>query len=282
MRSPPELKTVFVAWDHTVREHKAELQELITAKRTVHTYIARCAGGIDPDGPISQGLCADIRSSDCLLGFLEQPNCNVMFEAGYALGAGRPIYLRVYSEKTRPRWTEAAKWLHGLTIKAIPDAAAEADNLSRYDDAVAGNGYEAPLPAANGHPRVLTLCPYQNPGRTLRETIQSRLADLTVLNRLDGGATKQLQAVDQAARVGWVLPYLTLEDGHRDHPENAANAFFAGYALGKGKSLKLFQQTGVRLRTLLDLTDVADHPWFGVRDLPDVIQAAWSLAPDAT
>ena len=86
MRNPPEPKTVFVAWDHTVREHKAELQELIESNRTVHRYTGRCAGGIDPEGPISEVLCADIRSRDCLLGFLEQSNCNVMFEAGYALG----------------------------------------------------------------------------------------------------------------------------------------------------------------------------------------------------
>ena len=73
MRSPAA-KTVFVAWDHSVDEHRAELPTLIRGAGTHHTYTARCAGGDDPDGPISEDLCSDIRHTDCLLAFLERPN----------------------------------------------------------------------------------------------------------------------------------------------------------------------------------------------------------------
>jgi len=122
MRSPPAAKTVFVAWDHSVDEHQAELPALIRGAGTHHTYTARCAGGDDPDGPISEDLCSDIRQTDCLLAFLERPNCNVMFEAGFALGVGRPIYLRVYSQRAGDGWNEAVAWLKGFTIKPLEDA----------------------------------------------------------------------------------------------------------------------------------------------------------------
>ena len=72
MRSPPAAKTVFVAWDHSVDEHQAELPTLIRGAGTYHTYTARCAGGEDPDGPISEDLCTDIRQKDCLLAFRAQ------------------------------------------------------------------------------------------------------------------------------------------------------------------------------------------------------------------
>lgn len=277
MRSPPAAKTVFVAWDHSVDEHQAELPTLIRGAGTHHTYTARCAGGEDPDGPISEDLCTDIRQTDCLLAFLERPNCNVMFEAGFALGVGKPIYLRVYSEQADHRWTEAAKWLKGLPVRPLEDAAEDVNNFLRYDACVAGKGYTPPTPtaAAGKRPAILTLCPHRNPGRTARESIERHLADLMVLNRLDGSLTNQLQAIDHAEAVGWVIPFLTLDSRHRDHPENAANAFLAGYARGTGKTLKLFQQTGVRLRTLLDIIDLPDHPWLNVNDLPDVIRRAW-------
>jgi hypothetical protein len=75
MRSPPAAKTVFVAWDHSVDEHQAELPALIRGAGTHHTYIARCAGGDDPDGPISEDLCSDIHNSRCLHALLEALIC---------------------------------------------------------------------------------------------------------------------------------------------------------------------------------------------------------------
>jgi len=276
MRSPPAAKTVFVAWDHSVDEHQAELPALIRGAGTHHTYTARCAGGDDPDGPISEDLCSDIRQTDCLLAFLERPNCNVMFEAGFALGVGKPIYLCVYSQRAGDGWKEAVAWLKGFTIKPLEEAADNDNNFARYDACVSGKGYRSPAhsAAAARGPR-LTLCPNQNPGLSARQFIRSKLADITELNRLDGSLTGQLQAIDLAEGVGWVIPFLTLESRHRDHPENAANAFLAGYAHGRGKTLKLFQQKGVSLRTLLDIADLPNHPWLNLNDLPDVIRRAW-------
>ena len=80
MRSPPAAKTVFVAWDHSVDEHLAELPTLIRGAGTHHTYTARCAGGEDPDGPISEDLCTDIRQKDCLLAF-QRKDRSVAFSA---------------------------------------------------------------------------------------------------------------------------------------------------------------------------------------------------------
>lgn len=281
MPHSPDAKTVFVAWDHSVDEHQAELPVLIRGAGTRHAYTARCAGGDDPDGPISEDLCRDIRQTDCLLAFLERPNCNVMFEAGYALGVGKPIHLRVYSQRAyAPRasegWRNAVAWLKGFTIKPLEDAADGENNLLRYDACVSGKGYSPPAPSAAATPGLpLMLCPHQSPGRTIRDVIQSSLAGVTQLNRLDGSLTSQLHAIEDAEAVGWVIPYLTLESHHRDHPENAANALLAGYALGRGKRLKLFQQTGVSLRTLLDIADLPNHPWLSLVDLPDVIRRAW-------
>ena len=72
---PPAVKTVFVAWDHSVDEHRAELPTLIRGAGTHHAYTARCAGGDDPDGPISEDLCSDIPDSRCLHAFLEAVIC---------------------------------------------------------------------------------------------------------------------------------------------------------------------------------------------------------------
>ncbi len=80
MATPPTRRRIFVAWDHSVPKYRVELNALVGGAGLRPEYVARLSGGDDPPGPISEEILRDI-GSDCVLAFLERPNCNVLFEA---------------------------------------------------------------------------------------------------------------------------------------------------------------------------------------------------------
>lgn len=279
MATPPTRRRVFVAWDHSVPDYRVELNKLVTGSALRHKYVARLSGGDDPPGPISEEILRDIAESDCLLAFLERPNCNVLFEAGYALGLGKGVHLRVYSDGTRDRWVNGVRWVSGLPINPLPaNPPHPRPALERFDAAVE----QRPLvsqPPAQRVPSAgpVVLCPMENPARTIRESLESQpcLRGVITCPSTQVAYKRQLAAIEGAAAVAWIIPYLTLPDaGHlpkgsayRDHPENAANAFLAGFAHGRGIPLRVFEQKGVGLRRLLDLDELEFDDWLDIEGL---------------
>lgn len=290
MATPADRRRVFVAWDHSVPDYRAELNALVDARSLRHEYVARLSGGPDPPGPISEEILRDIRESHCVLAFLERPNCNVLFEAGFALGLGKEVHLRVYSKRTLDRWVDGVRWVSGLPINPLPASPARARlALERFDTAVEQRALREPPPAARPvRLGPVALCPVENPARTIRESLEAQphLRGVFTCPTPQAAFRRQIEAIDRATAVAWILPYLTLPDsGHlpagsayRDHPENAANAFLAGFAHGRGIGLFVFEQKGVPLRRLLDLDELEIDQWL---DIPGLITVLSERFPTA-
>lgn len=290
MATPPTRRRVFVAWDHSVPDYRAELNALVAATGLRHDYVARSSGGDDPPGPISEEILRDIARSDCLLAFLERPNFNVLFESGYALGLGKRLHLRVYSDRTRDPWVDGVRWVSGLPINALPaDPPRARRALERFDTAVEQTALvSAPPGAAAAGAGAVVLCPMENPARTIRESLEAQphLRGTFTCPSPRSSYRRQLAAIDRAVAVAWILPYLSLPDSrhlpagsaYRDHPENAANAFLAGYAHGRGVQMYVFEQKGVPLRRLLDLDEFEIDQWL---DIPGLVGAVTDRLPAA-
>jgi hypothetical protein len=281
-----------VAWDHSVPDYRVELKKLVTGSALRHDYIARLTGGDDPPGPISEEILRDIAQSDCVLAFLERPNCNVLFEAGYALGLGKGVQLRVYSDRTRDRWVDGVRWVSGLPIKHLPaNPPWPRLAIERFDTAVEHPPLVSPPPARRAPAAgSVVLCPTENPGQTLRDELelQPRLCGRFSCPPPHFSYTRQLAAIETAVTVAWVIPYLTLPDSrhlpagsfYRDHPENAANAFLAGFAHGRGIPVRVFQQKGAGLRRLLDLDALEISDWLDTEGLIDTVTDHLPAAKD--
>jgi molybdopterin-guanine dinucleotide biosynthesis protein len=199
---------------------------------------------------VSQGLCADI----------SDPNFNVIFEVGYAIGKGKPIYLFVYDhEKTDESLISKVGIFDTLGYKKYKSAA----DLVQLLDHLGSN---APLVASKTLDRkapIYMVLP-QN-----RDPISARIVSRVDISRLayrsfspsESSRLPVLEALEQVSQSQGVIVNLVSPFGEEAEIHNYRSAFVAGLAYGMGKQLLIFD-------------DPSNNTPLDVRDLITPVRAA--------
>ncbi len=246
MNGEPEITRVFVIRDMTDDTLDLTLDKLSEEEEQppgMRLYIPGKTKGRQV-GAIAEYVRDHIEKAHRCLALVAEPNINVGFEIGFALGRGKPIGLATTLEEI-PAWASARSPLRNQFVLPARD---EDELLERLGT----DGLERANPPQLGKD-TLVLCAATGDAKSLNKTITKRAPSWRRLPdkvfSLEG-LPEQLQGV---GRIVWVIarpPKGQLRDGD----ENAANAVVAGYA----------EAVGIRLEVLIhgkarDAADVGDR-----------------------
>lgn len=221
-------QSVFVAWDTTTPTLPLFLERLPVLRPGGFDY--EVLGLRTKAGFIHDQVISGIETADRVLVCTDRPNANVGFEAGFALGLGKPI-LMVYRGSKLPSWTDTpplrnylqGKWRNFGDLEAL---IGDESTWLRPRRAV-----ELPLTGF-----CLDLCPREGVGELLRAARNT--LDLDEWKRVEdfGGPLKIDRFNDAfagAARLVWTITDALAESSDqqdlRDGALNTAYALIAGW-----------------------------------------------------
>ncbi len=256
---------VFVAWDSQDKIPRKVLERYVGGHKQVDGFVldVPMRSSRSTDGSIGPQIRARIDRSDRCAALIAEPNANVAYEAGLALGLGKLLVLSS-TRAERKRWTKASP----VRGQLQPTTTKGRDIIARLTE---GIGVQvAPFEPGKA---TLFLCPDEG-GDQYREhvsehkTLGWRLLDL-------GGQSWSLEELPaRLAGVGRVVWAITdCPDGQeRDGDENTANALIAGYAEACGCELVVWKDEMER-----EIADV-EHRLTDVRDFDHFVELVENVA----
>jgi hypothetical protein len=280
-----ERPRVFVAWDHTNREVRRNLDFLTKELNARWTVEALALGPTPPAGSIWETVRTRITHAQGVLAIMDEPNANVAFELGWALAQeGKHVRLMCVEEKP-PAWMDAAPLHETFSAGNARDLDVWEKALNAF--AAHPGSWTPAMTAAPAGEQTLLLCPSGSSGKPYRKRLTDLVRWKDPLAGPDGvpltGLPELLRGV---GRVVWVLPAPPgneLRDGH----DNARLAVVAGFAYGSGRSLEVLwehndrkvldvfhkRSTFTDLESFCDLIRTLADPAPGPTDL----RLAWRL-----
>ena len=248
----PPLK-VFVAWDFSdaaerqllqgCREFPAMFGNLRPIEWLVPGITLAAAGDIGRDI-----VEASIRAADRTIALVDNANANVAWEAGLAMGLGKPVGLGVL--RPTPIWAQQGA-LEGQFLEHLKDYAdlcrlVEAPNWRppKLTDVERSSMRARP-------PLLYVLCPGGPEGSNVRRLLQRDNASELLLAPEAGHTLKTITAaLGNCTRALWIVCLHTQASGG-DGDHNASNALIAGLLRGWGFPLQI--QRSAHARALADL-----------------------------
>ncbi len=227
---------IFVVWDFTIEGLKITLESLQESPPKGH--LVRVPGLSYQAGTILfDVVLKGIHQADRVLVVTDKPNANVGFEAGLALGLGKPILFAHFGRKL-PKWSSQPPLRNYLQSNFTDINELEA--LLLCDDAWIPGGKASKL---QDDGPCLDLCPERGEGSALRRKCSAlgidgwrRPPDRPFL------LTEFDEQFGDTARLVWTIANFGEGTDERDGAENAANAIIAGWfftrCLGPDASLR--------------------------------------------
>lgn len=259
MSGEPGASRVFVVWDSTNDAVDQSIEEL---RATCEGRFELTLPGHDPGcGEILRDVVlAGIRSTDRVLVVVDDPNANVGFETGLALGSGKRVAF-VYYREALPAWVRSPPFNNIVAARLD-----EKGELARLID---DERYWFPPPEEVS--RFTTTVP-DDGGELLLAEGEYLHAGLAQRGSWEPSPEVNFSLRDLPVRFGgfgaltWVICEATEGHGGRDAPADAANAVIAGWFFARLKSVQEqgrgvgLEQARSRLRVLRrdDAREVAD------------------------
>lgn len=214
---------VFVIRDFSVESLKLVLQGFAQrppAGWTVNLPGMKSGGGVI----LLDVVLAGIRDADRVIVITDRPNANVGFEAGLALGFGKPT-LFAHHGATLPEWSDVAPLSN--VIQGNFRNEGELESLVADDDSWITVEKSPKLPLIG---TCLELCPSTGEGFSLRRERESEIRDGWIRPPLTPYAISELnRRFDGSNRLVWTIANYPEHADVRDGAENAANAIIAGW-----------------------------------------------------
>ncbi|MCA8950631.1 MAG: SUMF1/EgtB/PvdO family nonheme iron enzyme [Planctomycetes bacterium] len=242
---------VFVIRDFSIKAVKMTLAALVED----HPDVA--VPGLDDSAlgsNVSQGqvfrdvVQTPLADAEAAIALVDEPNANVGFELGYAVGLGKRVAL-VCAGAEVPDWLKIPP-LNGFL-------AATSCGIKGLEAIVTGRswigGVDTPTPGS----KTLLLCPDDGgEGTALRSRVEKlgRDAALRGWRTLPANAWSLYELPQQLQGVGkvvWVLAPYPQGTDRRDGQQNAAAAVVAGYALACGLPVRILRHDEFRARDKL-------------------------------
>jgi tetratricopeptide (TPR) repeat protein len=234
MANPKDLKRVFVVRDFATAGLEQALQNLI--RRPGRDYELRAPGVVREGGEILRDVVLPgIMEARRVLVFVDQPNANVGFEAGLAIGLGKPTAL-VQLRNDPQEWLERPPLINTLVhrLEALPDL-----YLLLEDEAIWQQITLGPL-RRNRRGRAPTthfLCAGGTAGAPYRR-IQENARPFWQRSPQENFTVRDLPRLfEDVFQMVWVIPeppeHLSVYQGEGenglDGVDNACNAVIAGW-----------------------------------------------------
>ena len=249
---------VFVVWDFTIIGLDLMLTSL---KSGPPAGFEIDVPGLEGQGGGSGELLHDvllpgIENSDKVLVVTDRPNANVAFEAGLAVGFGKPIALVCFRAEI-PAWLKESAF-KGYLVKTV----SEIGELRRLIEQEWKRPQASDL--APGHGETLFLCPSQYVGAALREEQKSILEERWRVPGFQINLNYVQREFSRVAQIVWTIASFGEGGDVRDGAENAANGLVAGWfyarafrSFGKEAEQRLTVIRQENAREVLDVAVVA-------------------------
>lgn len=215
--------SVFVVWDFTI----VGLKHILTRfqKSPPEGYSIQVPGleGQAAAGEIFRDIVLPgIKKSDRVLVVTDRPNANVAFEAGLAIGFGKPISL-VYFGADIPTWLKESVF-KGFIVQSIKDLEALRELVKNL------NSWYPPPHVANvpAYGATLFLSPTNYVGAALREEQRDRYP-FWKYPRTSFNLNDINTEFSDVAQVVWTIASYSDGTDVRDGLENAANGVISGW-----------------------------------------------------
>ncbi|MQM31019.1 MAG: hypothetical protein CRU78_11045 [Candidatus Accumulibacter phosphatis] len=219
---------LFVVWDFSVQG----LDFILAAfqKRPPEGFKVKVLGipGAGGAGEIFRDIVlTGIKESHRVLIVTDRPNANVGFEAGLALGFGKPISL-VFFCSSVPDWLKTSAF-KGFVVNPVQDLD-QLREVVRKDD----NWYMPPAPKnIPVYGKTLFLSPSCYVGSALREALmeeqKTRHSSWRVIGNNRFNLNDLQSEFPDVTQVIWCISSFAQGADNRDGAENAANAVICGW-----------------------------------------------------
>ncbi len=242
------MPTTFVAWDTQL----VSLHDTLARLRKGGDVRVRPLLGDRGYGRLwDDAVAVDLAAADRVLAIVDEPNANMAFELGYALGLGKPYALLTAGE-ARPAWLAGAL-LKDLLVN--PDG----EDIATIRRVLADPRWGPPLPCPppGSEPRV--LLPRTRTSGTVAEQLGEAFHPRLVLD-FPATLARLSESLRDVGRVAWVLPPSSVNK-RRHGEEIAAAAVVAGYAYATGRALTVLRSKAAE--PLVDVAHLEEALWAG-------------------
>jgi hypothetical protein len=219
-----KLVNIFVVWDFSVRGLNLILDAF--KKKPPEGFQVRVLGvpGEGVAGEIFRdNVLVGIRDSDRVLVITDRPNANVGFEAGLALGFGKPMSL-VFFCASLPDWLGESAF-KGFVVNPIQDLD-ELRDVVRNDNNWYWPPTAEPIPS---YGKTLFLSPSCYVGSALREEQVMHYPSWRVIQNNRFNLNDLQTEFANVTQVVWCIASFSEGSDDRDGAENAANAIICGW-----------------------------------------------------
>lgn len=224
----------------------AQVRLLLESLREIYTEHAGQPIEWDIPGLQAQGgqiardiVYLPIRSTDHAIALLDNPNANVAWEVGLALGWGKSVRL-VFFGGELPPWTQIGA-LKNLVLHHVRDVEDAAKLLAPLRWELA----PCPLPPSKGG--TLLLCPGGPEGSAARALARRNHPELGRLPD-EGWSLYDVPALlGPFRRVIWIIASYPEKLDVRDGAENASNGVIAGLAEAWGREVLVLRSSSARV-----------------------------------
>lgn len=216
-------QTVFVVRDFSVDRLRLTLEGLV--KRPPAGFVIDSPSDEPRGGSVLMDVVLDgIAAADRVLVVTNLPNANVGFEAGIAVGLGKPVLFGYYGTQI-PSWTSEPPM--GNMLQGAFETEEALRNLMSNEDAWVRI---APAPRLPRSGTCLDLCPRGGEGDTLRRERDERIAEGWVRPpTLPFALSEMNRRFGMTNRLVWTVADYSENADVRDGAENASNAVVAGW-----------------------------------------------------
>ena len=237
---------VFVVRDFSIERLKLVLQGFVQRPPKGWTVsvpgVDRAGGSI-----LLDVVLKGIRAADRVIVITDRPNANVGFEAGLALGFGKPTLFAHHGVRL-PEWSDVPPLGNLLQVNFGNER--ELLDLVRTEEAWVTVEKSPKLPMIG---TCLELCPTTGEGYSLRQERETEIKDGWIRPPMTPYALTELNTrFDGSNRLVWTIANFPHDADVRDGAENAANAILAGWFYA-------------RCRDFIDEDRRADMPFYVLR-----------------
>jgi hypothetical protein len=225
-------KTVFFAW--AIRN--GSVQDTLTKIGKQNPTRFKTLMTAPRGGDVTHSVFQGIAQAEGFVGILgEEPNVNVCFELGLALGLGKKVIAACWAAESPHKWTTKVSPLTNFITPCVKTADALRDLVDRPDVWQPEPGQFAGQLAAEVPVGGETyyLCPGGTQWDAAREELTER-QDRFVAPPRDRYSVKELlSAFPRIGRLVWVMFPQSDTETQVNTPANAGNAVVAGWFLGR-------------------------------------------------